>query len=414
MGQSAFWKGVTKFLFPPAAGMYNDEETDKAYQQQAAAGEKASAGMQEQFDYLKGQNEPLIKIGDAQLQNLQTGVDNGSFLPDQSIFQGYQLRTPTQYNGQVQYQGKAAPAPYQYNGQAAPQQVQYSQFQQQQQQPQQYRTPDIAGGEYYDPNQQQFSVANDPVYQNRIASANRATEASGAARGMQLSGATLKELQQNASTIAGEEGAAAYGRYADQQNRLQGAMNYKNEDQYDRAIDMSNIRTGESDRSLNQYNINRDFGQNANTQNINNALAVQGQNYGQYANDRSMNLGEYQTNLGQYNQNRDFDFRTFQDYNANQFAGLQYNNQINQSQDALQYGLLTDQYGRDQARGLQNYGMIGDLANIGMTARQNLGTAAGDYWGSQADIGIGTANAFAAAQAAKAGNDGILNSLLGK
>lgn len=406
-------KGAS-LLLPPLQGMFNDESIDEAYQQQAAAGEKAAAGMQEQFDYLKGQNEPLIKIGDAQLQNLQTGVDNGSFLPDESIFQGYKLSTPQQYQAPGQYQGQAAPAPYQYNGQQAPQQVQYSQYQQQQQQPNQYRTPDIAAGEYYDPNQHQFSVANDPVYQNRISAANRATEASGAARGMQLSGATLKELQQNASTIAGEEGAAAYGRYADQQNRLQGAMNYKNEDQYGRAIDMSNIRTGESDRSLNQFNVNRDFGQNANTQNISNALAVQGQNYGQYANNRSMNLGEYQTNLGQYNQNRAFDYGVNQDYNANQFAGLQYNNQLGQTQDALQYGMLTDQYGRDQARGLQNYGMIGDLANVGMTARQNMGAAAGDYWGSQADIQIGTANAYAAAQAAKAGNDGIINSILGK
>ena len=213
---------------------------------------------------------------------------------------------------------------------------------------------------------------------------------------MQLSGATLKALQDNASTIAGEEGAAAYGRYADQQNRLQSAMNYQNQDEYNRALAMSGIRTGEADRAVGQYNLNRDFGQQSNTQNLANALAVQGQNY------------------GQYNTNRGFDYGTFQDYNANQFAGLQYNNQLAQAQDTARYGLLTDQYNRSANRGLTDYGMIGDIANLGMTGRQNLGTAAGDYWGSQADIGIGTANAFAAAQAAKSGNDGILNSLLGK
>jgi CO dehydrogenase/acetyl-CoA synthase delta subunit len=119
-------------------------------------------------------------------------------------------------------------------------------------------------------------------------------------------------------------------------------------------------------------------------------------------------------NYGQYDANRGFDYGTFQDYNAGQFAGLQYNNQLTQNQDALRYGLLTDDYTRDAERKAMNYGMIGDIANLGMTGRQNLGTAAGDYWGSQADIGIGTANAYAAAQAAKSQNSGIINMLLGK
>jgi hypothetical protein len=397
-----FLTSIGKFLFPPSAGMYNDDDIDKAYEEQKSAGQSASAGMQEQFDYQKEINQPLIKVGDQQLQHLQTGVNDGRFLPDNSIFQGYQLSTPESY------QGQQAPVPYQYQGQQAPGQVGYSQnqfspYQQTQQQPDIYITPDIAGGNYYDPNQQQFNVQNDPVYQNRIEAANRATEASAAAQGMQLSGSNLKALQQNASTIAGEEGATAYGRYADQQNRLQSAMNYQNSDTYNRSLDMSGIRTGEADRSLNQFNTNRNFGQAASTENLGNALAVQGQNYGQYSNNRSMGLGEYQTNVGQFNENRNFDI-----------GALQYNNQLNQNQDALRYGLLTDQYSRDQASGLQNYGMIGDLANMGVVGRQNLGTAAGDYWGSQADISIGTANAFAAAQAAKSGNDGFLNSLLGK
>jgi hypothetical protein len=231
---------------------------------------------------------------------------------------------------------------------------------------------------------------------------------------MQLSGKTLKDLQDNAVSITANYGNDAYARYADQQNRLQGAMNYKNEDQYGRAIDMAGIRTGEADRAVNQFNTNRNFGQAAATENLGNALAVQGQNYGQYTNNRGMGLNEYQTNLGQFNTDRGFDYGTFQDYNANQFAGLQYNNQLNQSQDALRYGLLTDQYTRDQNIGLQNYGMIGDLANMGTIGRQNLGTAAGDYWGSLSDISIGTANAYAAATAAKNSNNGIIDRLLGK
>ena len=383
--------GIVKMLFPPAAGVMNDDAIDEAYNRQETAGLMASNDMKNQFNYIRGQNEPLIQIGDEQLQNLRSGIANGTFLPDESAFQSYNLTPQQNYQAPDRYQQQDAdPGQIQYS------QTQFSPYQSQQQQPNFYRTPDIGEGNYYDPNQQQFSVADDPVYQNRIAAANKATEASGAARGMQLSGATLKALQDNASTNAGDEGAAAYGRYADQQNRLQSAMNYQNQDEYNRALAMSGIRTGEADRAVGQYNLNRDFGQQSNTQNLANALAVQGQNY------------------GQYNTNRGFDYGTFQDYNANQFAGLQYNNQLAQAQDTARYGLLTDQYNRSANRGLTDYGMIGDIANLGMTGRQNLGTAAGDYWGSQADIGIGTANAFAAAQAAKSGNDGILNSLLGK
>jgi len=419
MGQSKFWKTVTNVLFPPSIGMGNDKAVDEAYQKQEEAGQAASEGMKEQFDYLKGLNEPLIKIGDAQLQNLQAGVDNGTFLPDESIFSGYQLRTPQNYQAPGMYQGQQVPGPFQYQGQPAPRQVGYSQnhftpYQPDQNQPNIYRAPEIGPGEYYDPTQNTFTLADDPVYQRRIHEANRATEASGAARGMQLSGATLKELQDNASSIAGEEGAAAYGRYADTQNRLQSAMNYRNNDIYGRAIDMAGIRTGESDRALGQFNTNRNFGQAAATENLGNALAVQGQNYGQYANNRGIGLNEYQTNLGQFNQNRAFDYGVNQDFNTNQFGALQYNNQINQNQDALQYGLLTDQYNRGQTAGLQNYGMIGDLANMGTVGRQNLGTAASDYWGSLADIDIGTANAYAAATAAKNSNNGIIDTLLGK
>ena len=54
--------------------------------------------------------------------------------------------------------------------------------------------------------------------------------------------------------------------------------------------------------------------------------------------------------------------------------------------------------------------MISDLANLGTQARQNIGTAAGDYWGSLADIETAQANAYAAAQNSKKEDDkGLLD-----
>lgn len=526
MGQSSFWKGVTNILFPPSISMGKDQQINDAFAAQQQAGENASEQMAKQYAEQKQLYEPLIKIGDRQLELLNSQVLGRAFLPDEGVFKDYQPREynqdfydpqkqftysqqapalnaprPIQYDANDRFAPQLAPqrmfnynaekqpgynfSQYQYQGPQSPQQIQYSQnqfspYQQTEQQPDQYRAPSAPGREYWQP--EQFNIANDPVYQNAISEANKATEASAAARGMQLSGANLKDLNSNAVSLANQYGQEAFNRYATRQGMNQSALNYQGEDIYNRYGNEVGQRNLENQQELGQFNTNRNFGQAAATENLGNALAVQGQNYGQYSGDRGMGLSEYQTNLGgkqfeyganigqyntnrdfafganqalsaddlaryaaqtgqynqnlqnqlqtqnqawnqaydpyltnlgQYNTNRAFDYNVYQDYGSNQLGALQYNNALVQTQDANRYQMLTDQYNRAAQRGSSQYGMIGELANLAATGRQGVGASANDYYGSQADIGIGTANAYAAAQAALANRGGILNTLLG-
>jgi hypothetical protein len=71
-----------------------------------------------------------------------------------------------------------------------------------------------------------FSMSDfeaDPGYQFRKEEGNKAIENSAAARGMQLSGPTLKGLQRFNSGLAAQEYGAAFGRDAAEKNR---AYNY--------------------------------------------------------------------------------------------------------------------------------------------------------------------------------------------
>jgi len=409
MGMSHAWETALGVLMPPVNKLINDKKTDEAQAAQNKAGEESKAYMGEDAEYLKSIYEPLLKMGDEQLNALQLGLQNGSFVMDEGALKNYQqyvapryeapapyqyypkrqtLANPQQYqdtqqtlkpltttnlnyenfqnNQQApqfnpiqnfeqyqtpQYSGQKYITDYQqYQAPQAPQarqvsdQFQTPTYQQQQQTPQFYQAPNAPDAKYYDPSQtqyqtQQFNLQQDPVYQRRIEAANKATEASAAARGMQLSGATLKALQGNASNIAAEEGQAAFNRYQqqdqtayqrfqDQQNRTQQAMNYQNEDQYRRYLDSVGIKGSEADKAVQQWNTDRSFGaeqnketwlreqaskelgRTLNNDEFNQWISTNGQKYSQFADTRDWTTNQSNANVAQdWNQfvsNRDF------------------------------------------------------------------------------------------------------------
>lgn len=307
---------------------------------QNRAAEEAMSKIGEGFDYQKEINEPIIQMGDEQLQALKQGIESGAFSMDEGLFADYQMYVAPEYEpgGKFQYeprqnlvtpekfqyvqqqpqfnynQGVQQFSPYQqtpaapqfnpYQAQAAPQfnpyqsgtwqapqapqarqidpQFQTQMYQPQTRQPQFYRAQNANPAEYYDPTREQyqsreFNLQNDPVYQRRIEETNKAIESSAAARGMQLSGATLKALQENTSEIAAEEGQAAwdrwrqedqtgYQRFQDQQSRVQDATRYRSEDEYRRYLDSVGIRGAEADRRVSQWNTDRSFGASQSTE----------------------------------------------------------------------------------------------------------------------------------------------------
>jgi hypothetical protein len=313
------------------------------------------------------------QIGNAPV--LQQFNGQRSALPQQQQF------TPQQYSGanvQTSTQG--------YNGQAAPQQQQVnSQFNTGNYQaagtaPQQYTAGAAPGASYYDPTAaaNQFKVENDPGYQRRYAEAMKSVEASAAAQGMQLSGATLKELQTRAAGIASEETAAAYDRFSQDQSRIQGAQQYQTEDQYKRYLDQVGIKGAEADKAIAQFNSERSFGaeqnkeswlreqatkelgMNLNEQQYNQWLSSDGQKYQQYADQRDWTT--VQSNQAaaadweKYRYNTDLGYRTTQDTNAFNMANAdradaRYDTGFNQNLQQNQQ--RQDAYAQNQGLGLQ-------------------------------------------------------------
>jgi hypothetical protein len=505
-------------LFPPLDSALDQGRTEEGLAQQQQAADEARGMMGEQWDYLRGMNDPLIGMSDYQLQMLQQGIDRGDFQGNENLFNNYSVYTPQEYkplspyqNNEQQAQFSGAPAAITYNPNnqpsigntntvAAPQlagqrqfqnvpgqpdaftynqqQPQFSPYQQTQQQPQQYIAGQAQNANYWSPDQ--FNMQNDPILQKAIANANESTQASAAAQGSQLSGATLQELNENAVDLTNQYGQQAFNRWTTQQGMNQQAQNYQNEDVYNRYLNNVGIRSAEGQQALGQYNLNRGFGQQSNLENaamgnqlwntgFQNQLAAQGQNYGQYAQNRDYafdttqamraddlnrfnaqanqyNTGRnydlsrfgaeagqfnqnvqnqlavqgqgwqqaydpYLTNLGQYNQNRAFNYGRYMDYGDQLSNAYQMNTGNQQLANAMQYQQATDAYNRSADRGQTGYGMVGDLVNLGMGARQNIGQSAADYWGSTADLSIGEANAYAAAMAAQNEGTGLLSSL---
>ena len=109
-------------------------------------------------------------------------------------------------------------------------------------------------------NQEQFNFQEDPGYNFRLNQGMNGIENSAAARGSQLSGATLKELQRYGQNFASKEYNNAYGRYAKDRgfnygvyddNRINNERRFLNDrnfeyglssDNYNRGVNSTNAR----------------------------------------------------------------------------------------------------------------------------------------------------------------------------
>lgn len=490
---SDFWGNVLGYAAPGFGQAFvNRQRTNDAVDVQNKAIQQGRENEAKLLEELKGINQPLIQMGNEQLQALKQGVESGAFSQNDSMFRDYQVYVAPQYEpggmfqyenrenlvtpekfeymqsspqpisapeatryivenqpqlanrepynyggtmqnpGQFQYQGQPGPQSFQYNQQApqfqpAQQQPQwqntqyggqqfmtnYGQYQgqqqpqqrditnqfntqqyQQQQAPEMYKSPEAPQGNYYKP--ETFDIQNDPVYQRAVAEGGRAIEASAAAKGMQLSGSTLKALQENAVGLANQYGQEAYNRFSQDQARQQSAQNYQNEDEYRRYLDMQGIRGAEADRAIQQYNIDREFGAGQNKEaflreqaskefgrTLNNDeyqqwLATDGQKYSQWADQR-----DWTTTQSNANAQRDWEQYTYekgfgrdvysQDRSFNQQANLEnYNAALaGQSQGFNQAlagnqqnaALYNQQFGNQLATQQQNYNQFtGDRA----------------------------------------------------
>jgi hypothetical protein len=153
--------------------------------------------------------------------------------------------------------------------------------------PDAYKAEDAPDSEYYDPSRvgekevyqsDEFRLEDDEGYQRRYKEAMRAVESSAAAKGMQLSGSTLKALQKEAAGIASQETQDAYQRFADKrtfeagqeesqygrstssEEQIKQAMQFKSADEYKRYLDKSGMKKEEQDQLISNFDKDRAFG----------------------------------------------------------------------------------------------------------------------------------------------------------
>lgn len=441
-----FWKGVGNVLTLGASG--RNEATNDSVAAQIAAGEKAKEYMQESLGYIKEQNFPLTVMGREQLEVLKRGVETGRFAMDESTFDDYNMYVAPEYEPGGRFESEprenlVTPEMYQYKQQnptfeagsdvpqfnavqpgAAPEARQINdQFQTGQYSggnvPKFYNAAEAPEAQYFNPNKQQyqgkeFSLADDPVYQKRLADSGKAIEASAAAKGMQLSGANLTALQENAGNLAAEEGDAAfnrfqrqdqtdYSRFQDTQSQGNEASKYENEDRYRRYLDEVGIRGVEADRKIQQFNIDRGFDAGQNTEQfsreqISKQLGRQlnDDEWARYTNERNFNqdtalnnysattagqgqqfnqdLAGYGTNTNQFNTDRAYDAGQNQQNIDNNLTAYGINNQNFSDDRNFDYGVdqnfNTDLFNafnyntqNRQNENLNNYGMLTDSYN---------------------------------------------------
>ena len=452
---------------------------DDTLEKQTDAVKEATGYPEDLFGKLEDLYEPLIKMGDEQLAALREGVESGMFEADDTIMRDYEAYVAPEYRpgGRFEYQDRNRlerperfdynrrepqlnmPQPWKDPGQfqtpQAPNPIEVSNkfdtplYRQPTDRPDIYRAPDAPAAEYYDPTQRryedrEFRLEDDPVYQRRLEQSGKAIESSAAARGMQLSGATLKALQENAQDIAAEEGDAAwrrfreeddtrYNRFMDQENRVQDATRYRTEDEYRRYLDSIGIRTGEQDRLVDQWyqdrsfgaqqsdiafereNIEKNLGRAITDDEFNRYMAQRGQGFTEFANQRDFGRNVYQQDVdntldiygaqtGQYNQG----FQNALAANAQNWGqNMDYQNIYNNlftTDRAFDYGVSQDtesdrwnQYMyNNQLRGGEaatNYGVLSDLYNRNTAANQSKYGMIGDL----ANLGIGARDAMGGA-----------------
>lgn len=316
----------------PTANQYQDFQQDlgrieSGQLMQDAGAQRYNANPDMQWNQTRQQAQPF----DAQ-----------KYEPDTFQAPTQEPWTNTTFNGQKYntdyqtYQGQQAP-----ERRAVNDQFQTENYQQQGNRPDIYRASDAPDAQYYDPTKEQyksseFQLENDPVYQRRLELSGRAIEDSAARNGMQLSGATLKALQENAQGIAAEEGQAAYDRwnqqdqtgydrFQDQQNSVKDAMQFRSADEYQRYLDNAGIRRNEQGQLIQQWESDRQFGADQNKEaflreqaskqlgrDLNNDefsqwLQTDGQQYAQFADQR-----DWSTSQSNLNADRDWQQYTYE------------------------------------------------------------------------------------------------------
>lgn len=388
------------------------------------------------------QNQQFQYNGDQQqqMQWNQQRQDAGQFQAGQRP--GYQEAQTGQWQNDT-FGGQKYKEDYQqYQGQQAPAARNVSdQFQTQQYQPTQQRqqAPDA---QYFDPNTKQyqgkeFRVEDDPAYQRRLQQSSKAIENSAAAQGMQLSGANLKALQENAQSIASEEGAAAYDRYAqedqkgynrfqDQQSATSDAMRYQNQDQYNRYIDQNS--QFESDRGFGadqnkeaflREQATKQLGRELSNDEFSRWVQTDGKQYAQFADQRDWSTSQSNMNADrdwqQYTYEKGFGRDVYADdrNNAQQQAQLknQYNTDTYNADRSFGYGQNQDQQNRYDTQYQQDFTNQMAMQGTNNAARQqNYQNAYGanqdyqnralDLYGAQANVNNQQfQNQFAAQQA---------------
>ena len=103
-------------LFPPLDSALDQDRTEQGLAQQQQAAEEARGMMGEQWNYLRGLNDPLIGMSDQQLQTLQQGIGTGQYLGREDIFRGYTPYTPTYEGPQQQMYVNQQVQPRQFSG----------------------------------------------------------------------------------------------------------------------------------------------------------------------------------------------------------------------------------------------------------------------------------------------------------
>ena len=136
------------------------------------------------------------------------------------------------------------------------------------------------------PELQQFSMEDmwaDPSIQFTQDQARRATLSAAGAQGRRFSGGTLKELQQNAAGLAGQQGQQAFNRFLQQQQMGQ-----------NRGMNLANLGLQGSQQQYNQNLINLQNQQNQRQRSFQNLQGIS--NFGVNA---AGNLGNLATSRGQ-------------------------------------------------------------------------------------------------------------------
>lgn len=273
--------------------------------------------------------------------------------------------------------------------------------------PSEYRNPDLttqfgnadfkdADSAYANPKLQNlladFSAKDfqeDPGYQYRLEQGNRGVENSAAAKGSQLSGATLKALGRFNQNEASNEYDKSFNRFRTQKL-----------DQYGQSVDDFGRTEGQRQEKYaqrgTQYGLDESQRQSKlglDTSNYGRADAQRVDQYGQrvdkFGRDETQRLNKYSQRVDefgrlegqrkdQYGQQVD-QFGRLENQRQDQYGQATDLYNRNENQRINQYGINTDQYNRGTANELRDYNRLAERAGIGQRVNESNAEGATNY-----------------------------------